>query len=85
MANWVRVLPLFEKYEAHVTFFIDHWDTLSPEQIAGLNKLQDAGHAIGCHGMRHRCAASYSRKHSIEKYMADEITPAVKMMHDAKQ
>jgi peptidoglycan/xylan/chitin deacetylase (PgdA/CDA1 family) len=83
VADWVKILPIFKKYGAHVTFFIDHWDTLSSKQIAGLKELQAAGHAIGCHGMRHRRAVTYSREHSMEKYMADEITPAVRLMNDA--
>ncbi|NOY79540.1 MAG: polysaccharide deacetylase family protein [Kiritimatiellaeota bacterium] len=83
VANWVRALPLFSRYGARVTFFIDHWDKLSSQQLRGLEKLVAAGHAVGCHGLRHRKAVEYSRTHSMAQYLADEIAPAVKLMRRA--
>ncbi len=83
VANWVRALPLFRRYGAHVTFFVDHWDKLSPQQLRGLERLRAAGHAVGCHGLRHRKAVEYSRGHSMTRYLADEITPAVELMRKA--
>ena len=83
VSNWVSALPLFEKYGAHVTFFIDRWDQLSSEDIAGLRQLKSAGHAIGCHGLRHIKAVDYSNEYSVEKYMAEEVMPAVRLMRKA--
>jgi len=83
VGHWVAAIPLFAKYGAHATFFIDHWDRLTPEQVRGLRTLRAAGHAIGCHGLRHRRAVDYYRKFSMAKYLADEITPAVDLMHRA--
>ncbi len=73
MLHWAEQIPLFEKYDAHVTFFVDHFDELTTEQLEALQKLKNAGHAIGCHGLRHRKAVEYSEKYSIEKYITDEI------------
>lgn len=81
--QWVKQIPLFEKYNAKVTFFVDHFHTLKPQQIEALKKLQDAGHVIGCHGVKHRKAVDYVREHGIERYLQDEINPAVKRMTDA--
>lgn len=81
--QWVQQIPLFNKYDAKVTFFVDHFHTLKPAQIAGLKKLQDAGHAIGCHGVKHRKAVDYVREHGIERYLEVEITPAVTRMTEA--
>jgi peptidoglycan/xylan/chitin deacetylase (PgdA/CDA1 family) len=78
--NWVNFIPLFKRYGAHVTFFVDRWDKLSPEQINDLKKLKKAGHTIGCHSLRHRNMVTYSRKKSISQYITHEIMPAVKSM-----
>lgn len=81
IANWCNFLPTFKKYNAHVTFFIDQWDKLSPTQIEGLKKLRAAGHAIGCHSLRHRPAVAYCKEHhGIKEYLAAEITPALAAM-----
>tara|TARA_R110002095_G_scaffold156386_1_gene135846 strand:- start:203 stop:1009 length:807 start_codon:yes stop_codon:yes gene_type:complete len=81
--QWVEQIPLFKKYNAHVTFFVDHFHTLKPAEIEELKKLQAAGHAIGCHGVKHRKAVDYVRDHGIDQYLKDEIDPAVKLMTDA--
>ncbi len=80
--QWEKQIPLFEKYDAHVTFFIDHFDKLTPDQIAALKRLKEAGHAIGCHGMRHRDAVKFSDEYSLEKYIYDEIIPAIELMKE---
>ncbi|MDD4191460.1 MAG: polysaccharide deacetylase family protein [Mangrovibacterium sp.] len=82
MLNWEKQIPLFAKYDAHVTFFVDHFDELSPEQIHALKKLKNAGHAIGCHGLRHLKAAEYCRTYPVNRYIAEEIAPAVKIMEE---
>ena len=81
MLHWAEQIPLFEKYDAHVTFFVDHFDKLTTEQLEALKKLKNAGHAIGCHGLRHRKAVEYSAENTIEKYITDEIVPAIHTMN----
>ncbi|MBI5382459.1 MAG: polysaccharide deacetylase family protein [Opitutae bacterium] len=83
LVNWEKQLPLFAKYGAHVTFFIDHFDALTAEQLGILRKLKKAGHAIGCHGLRHLKAVEYCEKNSVQKYLADEILPAIQRMEAA--
>ena len=78
--EWVAAIPLFAKYDARATFFVTQFDTLSDQQIEGLRTLKRAGHAIGCHGLRHRKAAEYVREHGATKYLADEIEPALALM-----
>lgn len=81
--GWVKQIPLFEKYGAKVTFFVDHFYTLKPEQIEGLKKLEVAGHTIGCHGVKHRKAVDTIAQVGVEEYLAIEIHPAVKAMAEA--
>ena len=47
MNQWVKQIPLFEKYDAKVTFFVDHFHTLKPQQIAALKKLKARGGTVG--------------------------------------
>lgn len=82
MPNWEKQIPLFASYNAHVTFFIDHFDALTPDQITALHKLKDAGHAIGCHSLNHLRAVDFCEKNSVDKYLSDEIIPAIKMMQE---
>lgn len=81
--QWVQQIPLFKRYGARVTFFVDHFHTLKPIQIEGLRKLKAAGHTIGCHGAKHRKAVDYVQKMGIENYLKAEINPAVKLMTSA--
>lgn len=80
MLHWEKQLPLFSRYNARVTFFIDHFDQLTPAQLAALRNLRQAGHAIGCHGLRHLKAAEFCAKNDIETYVAQEIIPAIRYM-----
>ncbi|MFK7778502.1 MAG: polysaccharide deacetylase family protein [Gimesia sp.] len=81
--QWVKQIPLFKRYDAKVTFFVDHFHTLKPTKIEGLRKLKAAGHTIGCHGAKHRKAVDYVKKMGMENYLKAEIYPAVKLMSDA--
>jgi len=80
LPSWREQMPLFKKYNARVTFFIDHFDKLDKSQIEVLEELRQAGHAIGCHGWRHEKAVEYYQAHGMEKYLQDEIEPAVQAM-----
>ena len=82
MLNWEKQIPLFAKYNAHVTFFIDHFDKLTPEQLQALKRLKDAGHTIGCHGLRHIKAAEFCEKYSADEYISTEIEPAINLMKE---
>ncbi len=81
--QWVQQIPLFKKYDAHATFFVDHFYTLKPAQIAGLKKLQDAGHAIGSHSVNHIKAVDYVRTKGMKAYLQNEIDPSVKRLTEA--
>ena len=82
MLNWEKQIPLFQKYGAHVTFFVDRFDTLTPEQIEALKSLQKAGHAIGCHGLRHKKAIDYYKQFGIQAFLSQEIDPAIQIMNE---
>jgi peptidoglycan/xylan/chitin deacetylase (PgdA/CDA1 family) len=80
--QWLAAMPVFEKYGAHATFFVASPQKLSPRQVAGLQKLASAGHAIGCHSWLHRRAADVLKEHTVEEYVALEATPALARLRE---
>lgn len=51
--EWTRLRPLLKKYNAHVTFYVTQFDSLTPKEVALLHQLQRDGHEIGAHGAAH--------------------------------
>ena len=78
--EWYQLRPIFKKYDAHVTFYITQFDSLTPVEIAQLKTLQQDGHEIGCHGAIHTNAVQYVRDHSVADYINAEVYPALRSM-----
>lgn len=78
--RWCAALALLDRFGAKATFFVPNFDELSPAQVRGLRELVDHGHAVGCHGLRHRDADQYARRHGSQRYIDDEIVPALEAM-----
>jgi peptidoglycan/xylan/chitin deacetylase (PgdA/CDA1 family) len=51
--EWTQLRPLLKKYNAHVTFYVTQFDSLTPQEVALLHQLQRDGHEIGAHGTAH--------------------------------
>lgn len=83
VAEWVAVAPLFREYGAHATFFVAWPDRLKPEQIAGLKTLQNDGHAIGCHSLRHMKAVDMITAKGVDTYIGQDINPAKDLLRKA--
>lgn len=83
VSQWLAAMPVFARHGARATFFVTSFDRLRPEQLTGLRTLRAAGHAIGCHGLRHRVAVKTVKESSLEKYLEVEIEPALKVMREA--
>jgi hypothetical protein len=75
--NWHGVLPMLQKYDAKVTFYLNNLDKLTDEQITKAEQLMAAGQTIGCHGWRHVWPVQYSQENGIEKFWDDEVKPCV--------
>ena len=48
--DWVKAMPLFEKYGAHATFFV--CGPIDGEAVRVMKRLSEAGHSVGLHGLR---------------------------------
>ncbi|MBR2839389.1 MAG: polysaccharide deacetylase family protein [Kiritimatiellae bacterium] len=71
--DWKKALPIFSKYDAHVTFFVS--GPIEGEIVKALKELRAHGHSIGLHGLNHANADVAIAKEGAEKYFAAEIGP----------
>lgn len=69
--GWLKALPVFRKYGAHATFFID--GEFTQREISACKRLMAEGHSIGLHGRTHANVPEYVKKHGADAYFADEI------------
>lgn len=72
-SDWVKVLPLFEKHKAHVSFFPNGW--LPADVLENLRKLKDAGHTIGMHTANHGHIGTAFQNDDGSDYISHEINP----------
>jgi len=80
--QWYALRPLFQKYDAKVTFFITCGDSLKKDEIAKLKQLQADGHEIGFHGTIHGKSTELIA-HGVDKYVETELSPGMKWMAEA--
>lgn len=83
ISSWHAAKDLFAEHDAKAVFYIDSFHLLEDKELDMLRELRDDGHVIGCHGKTHRDALSYSRMYDIDRYIADEVVPAMEEMAGA--
>ena len=71
--NWLKADKIFKRYNVRVTFFVV--GRITPEKIAVMKKLQDAGHSIGLHTISHRNAVPMPAKWNEKIYFEREVKP----------
>ena len=71
--DWVKALPVFEKYGAHATFFV--CGPIDGEAVRAMKRLSEAGHSVGLHGLRHANADEAIAKKGAALYYKEEIEP----------
>ena len=75
--NWLAAQPVFETFDARVTFCVSHLHTATPAQISGLHALHEAGHEIGFHTRTHPRLKPYLQQHGLDHWLAHEIDDGV--------
>ena len=83
VSNWHSARQLLSDNNAKAVFYVDSFHLLTEEELSMLSDLRDDGHIIGCHGKKHRDAIVYSRVFNVEKYLDDEVIPAMEDMAGA--
>ncbi len=79
--EWIAALPLFEKYRAHVTFFV--FGEIDREAICAMRTLRAAGHTVGLHTVRHADAPPYFEEHGAAAYCEHELLPQLEPCREA--
>ncbi|MDD5727564.1 MAG: polysaccharide deacetylase family protein [Victivallales bacterium] len=79
--NWLKVLPLFDKYGVKATFFI--YGKLNPAECSKVKMLQARGHAIGAHSMNHINIVNYCKNHTADEYLRQEIHRQLEIFRQA--
>ena len=71
--DWLKALPVFEKYGAHATFFV--CGPIDGEAVRAMKRLSEAGHSVGLHGLRHANADEAIAKKGADLYYKEEVEP----------
>lgn len=75
--NWCAARPVFDAYDARVTFCVSHLHTATPDQIKGLHLLQRDGHEIAYHTRTHPRLDLYLKRHGLEHWLEHEVDRGV--------
>ena len=75
--GWINALPLFEKYNAHASFFIS--GAVDENVIKTISTLKEKGHTVGLHTLNHADAPEYFEAYGEEAYFKNEIEPQLKI------
>ena len=78
--RWYAARSIFQKYNAHVTFFVSNFASLDQDQINKLKTLQADGHEIAFHGYNHEDVVQYLQSHTLDQYINNEIIRGVNLM-----
>lgn len=81
--DWYAIKDLLLQYNATVTFFVSHFDSLSPLDIQHLKELNENCNEIGYHGYNHIHAVQcLNEGHTVAEYLSTEIFPGVNAMRN---
>lgn len=78
--GWLKAMPLFEKYNAHASFFVA--GEISHSAIEAMQALRRCGHTVGLHAFTHRDAPEYFDAQGGEGYFRDEIAPQLSVCRE---
>jgi peptidoglycan-N-acetylglucosamine deacetylase len=76
-SEWADILPVFNKYDAHGTFFICPYNGLFGTDLEKLHQLSESGNEIGLHTVNHPDLKEYLSNHSLIEYLDNEIIPGI--------
>jgi hypothetical protein len=80
VSSWHSVKGILSDHGARAVFYVDSFHELTDAEVEMLSDLRDDGHVVGCHGKRHIDALSYSKRFDVDRYIDDEVLPAMEDM-----
>ncbi len=81
--EWQWADSILNKYNWKATFCVSGFDKLSDNEINKLLQLQQKGHEIASHSLKHLNAVEYVSEHGVQKYLEDEILPSIEGLETA--
>ena len=75
--QWIDALPLWERYNAHATFFVA--GEITPFAMETMKTLRKAGHTVGLHTLEHKDSAGFFAESGGEAYVAEQIMPQLEV------
>jgi len=79
---WFALRPLFQQYNARITFFVSRYRKLNARERDELQVLAADGHDIEAHSVAHLRAPDYVEDHGINAYLHDEVDPSIAAMRE---
>ncbi|MXU64805.1 polysaccharide deacetylase family protein [Oceanomicrobium pacificus] len=76
--NWLAARPLFDRFDARVTFCVTMLHMATEAQLDGLHQLQNDGHEIALHSRTHPRLRPYLERHGIEHWLAEEVDAGIR-------
>ncbi|MBX7126619.1 MAG: polysaccharide deacetylase family protein [Cyclobacteriaceae bacterium] len=78
--EWYALRPMLDEYDAHVTFYLSHVDSLNEDEWQKLKTLEGDGHEIGYHGAMHVNAEYDIKERSYRSWLDEEIDKGADVM-----
>jgi len=79
--GWYDLAELFERYDAHVTFFVARYRGAKPERRGKLQELYRRGHDVEAHSMDH-AHAPIDTPANVERYVAEQVEPSLAVLRE---
>lgn len=83
VSNWLAARPVFDAFNARVTFCVSHLHMATDAQINGLHTLQSDGHEIAFHTRTHPRLKPYLDEHGLDHWLTHEIDQGIAEHHTA--
>ncbi|MDQ3335619.1 MAG: polysaccharide deacetylase family protein [Myxococcota bacterium] len=80
--EWHALRPLFDQYDARITFFLTRYQNQGYDKKLLVKDLADDGHDIAAHGVAHLRAPTYVEENGLAAYMKDEAVPSIQILRD---
>lgn len=80
IADWWALRPMFDQYDARVTFFVTRYYQFDDAMKAQLRDLSNDGHSIQAHAVNHLRAPEFVTERGLDAYMTEEAVPSIELL-----
>lgn len=80
IADWWALRPMFDQYDARLTFFVTRYDQWDDAMKAQLRDLSADGHSIQAHSVNHLRAPEFVTERGLAAYLTEEALPSIELL-----